>query len=54
MLNKSLVTLYDLRSDIEEVKWDNMRKSVGESKISFFDESLYSHLFKLRSPPSSL
>ena len=31
MLNKSLVTLYDLRSDVEEVKWDNMRKSVGES-----------------------
>jgi hypothetical protein len=30
LLNKSLVTLYDLRSDIEEVKWDNMRKSVGE------------------------
>jgi hypothetical protein len=22
--------LYDLRSDVEEVKWDNMRKSVGE------------------------
>ena len=30
LLNKSLVTLYDLRSDMEEVKWDNMRKSVGE------------------------
>jgi hypothetical protein len=30
LLNKSLVTLYDLRSDVEEVKWDNMRKSVGE------------------------
>ena len=29
LLNKSLVTLYDLRSDVEEVKWDNMRKSVG-------------------------
>ncbi|KAH9999445.1 hypothetical protein BJV77DRAFT_977272 [Russula vinacea] len=29
LLNKSLVTLYDLRSDIEEVKWDNMRKSVA-------------------------
>ncbi|KAA1466184.1 hypothetical protein DENSPDRAFT_830937 [Dentipellis sp. KUC8613] len=29
LLNKSLVTLYDLRSDMEEVKWDNMRKSVA-------------------------
>jgi hypothetical protein len=29
------VTLYDLRSDIEEVKWDNMRKSVGELKFFF-------------------
>jgi len=29
LLNKSLVTLYDLRSIIEEVKWDNMRKSVA-------------------------
>ncbi|TFY78174.1 hypothetical protein EWM64_g5834 [Hericium alpestre] len=29
VLNKSLVTLYDLRSDMEEVKWDNMRKSVA-------------------------
>lgn len=29
LLNKSLVTLYDLRSDMEEMKWDNMRKSVA-------------------------
>ncbi|KAI0269271.1 hypothetical protein BC834DRAFT_1025878 [Gloeopeniophorella convolvens] len=29
MLNKSLVALYDMRSDMEEVKWDNMRKSVA-------------------------
>jgi len=29
LLNKSLVSLYDLRSDVEEVKWDNMRKSVA-------------------------
>ena len=37
MLNKSLVTLYDMRSDVEEVKWDNMRKSVGGSIfLSFF------------------
>lgn len=31
ILNKSLVSLYELRSDMEEVRWDNMRKSVGES-----------------------
>lgn len=30
ILNKSLVSLYELRSDMEEVRWDNMRKSVGE------------------------
>jgi len=29
LLNKSLVTVYDLRSGVEEVKWDNMRKSVA-------------------------
>jgi hypothetical protein len=29
------VTLYDLRSDVEEVKWDNMRKSVGELIFAF-------------------
>jgi hypothetical protein len=30
LLNKSLVMLYDMRSQMEEVKWDNLRKSVGE------------------------
>jgi len=29
LLNRSLVDLYDMRSDVEEVKWDNMRKSVA-------------------------
>ncbi|EIM88265.1 uncharacterized protein STEHIDRAFT_77126 [Stereum hirsutum FP-91666 SS1] len=29
ILNKSLVSLYELRSDMEEVRWDNMRKSVA-------------------------
>jgi hypothetical protein len=38
LLNKSLVTLYDLRSDVEEVKWDNMRKSVGRSIFAFFGD----------------
>jgi len=28
MLNKSLVTLYDLRSEMEGVRWNNMRNSV--------------------------
>ncbi|KAI0728708.1 hypothetical protein C8Q72DRAFT_779286 [Fomitopsis betulina] len=28
VLNKSLVTLYDLRSEVEDVKWNNMRNSV--------------------------
>jgi hypothetical protein len=26
-----------MRSDVEEVKWDNMRKSVGESNVAPFD-----------------
>lgn len=30
MLNKSLINLGDLRTEVEEAKWDNMRKSVGE------------------------
>jgi hypothetical protein len=29
LLNRSLVDLYDMRSGVEEAKWDNMRKSVG-------------------------
>jgi hypothetical protein len=29
-LNKSLVTLGDLRTIVEEVKWNNMRKAVGQ------------------------
>ncbi|EPT03569.1 hypothetical protein FOMPIDRAFT_1028444 [Fomitopsis schrenkii] len=28
VLNKSLVTLYDLRSEVEDVRWNNMRNSV--------------------------
>lgn len=31
VLNKSLVTLYDLRSEVEDVRWNNMRNSVGTS-----------------------
>jgi hypothetical protein len=29
LLNRSLVDLYDMRSGVEEAKWDNMRKSVA-------------------------
>ncbi|KZV75449.1 hypothetical protein PENSPDRAFT_545411, partial [Peniophora sp. CONT] len=29
IMNKSLVTLYDMRSDMEEMRWENMRKSVA-------------------------
>ena len=29
VLNKSLITLGELRTMMEEVRWDNMRKSVG-------------------------
>jgi len=28
LLNKAIVTVSDLRTDVEEVKWNNMRKSV--------------------------
>lgn len=29
LLNKSIVSISDLRTDVEEVKWDNMRRTVG-------------------------
>jgi hypothetical protein len=29
LLNKSIVGISDLRTDVEEVKWDNMRRAVG-------------------------
>jgi hypothetical protein len=28
VVNKSIVTLSELRTDIEEIKWENMRRSV--------------------------
>jgi len=28
LLNKAIVTISDLRTDVEEIKWDNMRKAV--------------------------
>jgi hypothetical protein len=32
VLNKAIVELGDLRAGMEEVKWDNMRKAVGECR----------------------
>lgn len=29
-MNKSIVSLGDLRTEMEKVKWDNMRQAVGE------------------------
>lgn len=29
LLSKSIVSISDLRTDVEEVKWDNMRRAVG-------------------------
>jgi hypothetical protein len=54
LLNRSLVDLYDMRSGVEEVKWDNMRKSVGELVFSFFGDSPGYRSLQLPSPRSSL
>jgi hypothetical protein len=35
-MNKAIVELGDLRTDMESVKWDNMRKSVGGYNIQLF------------------
>jgi len=32
LLNKAIVTVSDLRTDVEEVKWNNMQKSVCEPR----------------------
>jgi hypothetical protein len=32
-MNKATIELGDLRTDMEGVKWDNMRKSVGAYNI---------------------
>ena len=31
LMNKSIVSLGDLRTEMEKVKWDNMRQAVRES-----------------------
>lgn len=30
LLNKAIVDISDMRTDVEEIKWDNMRKAVCE------------------------
>jgi hypothetical protein len=42
-MNKAIVELSDLRTDMESVKWDNMRKSVGMCTISQLDHA-WSHV----------
>ena len=54
LLNRSLVDLYDMRSGVEEVKWDNMRKSVGELFFAFFGDRPSYRFHQLPLPPSSL
>jgi len=34
MYNRTMGSLGDLKTEVEEAKWDNMRKSVGESPDS--------------------
>ena len=33
LLNKAIVNISDLRTDVEEIKWDNMRKAVCKPPI---------------------
>lgn len=33
MYNRTMGSLGDLKTEVEEAKWDNMRKSVGGSPI---------------------
>lgn len=45
VLNKAIVELGDLRASMEEVKWDNMRKAVGDYHTFLSPyPSLISHL----------
>ena len=54
LLNRSLVDLYDMRSGVEEVKWDNMRKSVGELFFAFLGDRPSYRFHQLPLLPSSL
>lgn len=42
VLNKAIVELGDLRASMEEVKWNNMRKAVGDYRPFLFLSSLIS------------
>ena len=35
LLNKAIINVSDLRTDVEEIKWDNMRKTVGTRPSRF-------------------
>ena len=54
VLNKAIVELGDLRASMEEVKWNNMRKAVGDHRplpLSFlFSFSSYSLPRRISSP----
>ncbi|KAI0028074.1 hypothetical protein K488DRAFT_34708, partial [Vararia minispora EC-137] len=51
ILNRSLVALYDLRSDMEEVRWENMRKSVV-ALTAFLIAIVISMELRPRKPPA--
>jgi len=35
MYNRTMGSLGDLKTEVEEAKWDNMRKSVGEFSAAY-------------------
>jgi len=41
-MNKAIIELGDLRTEMESIKWDNMRKSVGAYSAHLLSE--YTHL----------
>jgi hypothetical protein len=41
-MNKAIIELGDLRTEMESIKWDNMRKSVGAYSVHLSSE--YTHL----------
>jgi len=51
LLNKAIVSLSDLRTDVEEIKWDNMRKSVV-TLSAFLLVIIMSMELQLKSPPN--
>ncbi|KAF8974251.1 hypothetical protein BDZ97DRAFT_1772616 [Flammula alnicola] len=47
LLNKAIVSVSDLRTDVEEIKWDNMRKAVGKWQHAFPSDRRLDFLFKV-------